>query len=147
MRGPLQRVRVCARVRVRVCMCVCVIGQCHSSDLACRSRRSVRTYGRAGGGREEGRGGLQPKLRGLGDSTEVQTGPPVPSKRAASGARLNEERSHPLWSDPKSLPRRGAEATRRRRGGDAEETRWARMDGNTSEPEITKSHVRIGMNI
>lgn len=43
-------------------------------------------------------------------------------------------------------PSAAAAAAAARRGG-AEETRSARMDGNTSKSEITKSYVRIGMNI
>lgn len=137
MRGTLP----CARA------CVCVIGQCHSSDLARRHRCAERTYGRQGKaawGRAE-RLGRTP-FGAAGPGSEEGGSDRGTSANCEESAGLNEERSHPLWSDPRILlrRRRNAAAERRRCGLRA----WIETNsGAGSNQKMTQNYIRITLNI
>lgn len=96
-----------------------------------RAERLGRTpFGAAGPGSEEGGSDR-------GTSAICEAG--------EASACLNEERSHPLWSDPKILLRRRRNAAgRKRRGLRA----WKETNnGAGSNPKMTQNHIRITMNI
>lgn len=148
MRGPLRR--VCARTRARA------IGQCHGSDLALQIPMHRADLWESGEGRSgEGRASEADSIWSC--RAWLREGRFRPGHRchlrgaARRSALLNEERSHPLWSDPKRFlqrRRRRRRGATRRGGEDAVLRAWKeRNNGTESSPETTQSCIGITMNI
>lgn len=136
MRGTL----LCARA------CVGVIGQCHSSDLARRYRCTERTYGRQGKaawGRAEHLG--RTPFGAAGPGSEEGGSDRGTSAICEESARLNEERSHPLWSDPKILLRQRRNAAAERRGCGVRA--WIQPTNGAGSNPMPQNYFRITMNI